>query len=431
MSSNEQKLLGLSIPHTYDPEFKKVTIRNAQTFPKELFSHADAVEILDMSGGQLHELPEDLGKLDQLRIAFFSNNPLGRVPKSLAGCTKLEMVGLKSCSITSFDDGVLPAGLRGLILTDNHLTKLPPSIGTLSSLQKLMLAGNDLKTLPSELAQCYQLQLLRLPVNALTEIPDWLWELPSLAWYSDAANPGSYKPKLPHLETIFWNELEMGDRLGGSAKNVVHRAKLKRDSQEVAVKLFGDGMTTDGTPDDEMRASVMAGTHPNLTSVIDKIVDAPNGQRGLVMELVPPDFTTLGLPPDFVTLTRDVLIGKFAPPVVIKILLGVSAALGRLHQQGIMHGDVYAHNILANPEGYAYMSDLGAASLYDVARDGGKRERLDVRGFGYLVDDLLPHIVPAGNSKLEQLKELRDACLRPGNKTAIRFDEIRQRLQSL
>jgi hypothetical protein len=109
------KLHGLSVPHAYDPKLGKLTIRGASAFPKEIFAHADAIEILDMSGGQLHELPHDLGRLDRLRIAFFSNNPLGHVPKALAGCAALEMVGLKSCGISIFEDDTLPNRLRGLV----------------------------------------------------------------------------------------------------------------------------------------------------------------------------------------------------------------------------------------------------------------------------------------------------------------------------
>ncbi len=420
-------LPGLSVAHTYDPKLRKVTIRNAQFFPEELFAHTDAIEILDMSNGQLHELPENLGQLDRLRIAFFSNNPFGKVPKALAGCKNLEMVGLKSCEITTFEEDTLPNGLRGLILTDNQLTELPSSIGKLASLQKLMLAGNNLQTLPAEMAQCHKLQLLRLPANRLPEIPAWLWELPSLAWYSDASNPVSYKPKLRDAKTILWHELEMQDKLGESAKNAVYRARLKTSGKEVAVKLFGDGMTTDGNPDDEIQACILAGVHANLTSVIGKVADAPNNQRGLVMELVPPSFSVLGLPPDFTTLTRDVFASKLDLAVVIEVLRGVCSALKHLHQHGVMHGDVYAHNILSDSKGRACLGDLGASSMYDVTKDYGRRERLDVRGFGYLLDDLLAQVT----TEHTQLGELRDACMSAGDKAVTRFDEIQRILHEL
>jgi serine/threonine protein kinase len=294
-----------------------------------------------------------------------------------------------------------------------------------------MMAGNNITALPTEMAQCRNLQLLRVPTNKLPEVPAWLWELPNLAWYSDAANPVSYQPHLAILKTIGWQQLQLETKLGESAKNVVYRAKLKTNGQEVAVKLYGNGITTDGHPQDETYASILAGPAPNLIPIIGQIAGAPEGQRGLVMELIPPNFSVPGLPPDLIALTRDVIKGQLALPVVVTALRDVCAALKHLHQQGIMHGDVYAHNILMNPEGQAYMGDLGAASLYQTDTDNGKRERIDVRGFGYLVDDLLAHVAPTSTAKVEQLSNLRDGCLGYGAKAVTGFDTVLQALQGL
>lgn len=424
------RLPGLTVPHTYDQKLRKLTIRNARIFPKEIFAHAEMIEVLDMAGGQLRELPNDLGRLEMLRIAFFSGNPLGAVPKALAGCPALEMVGLKSCQITNFEEDALPAGLRGLILTDNNIPRLPSSIGKLASLQKLMLAGNALEALPPELAGCRQLQLLRLPANALAEVPDWLWELPSLGWYSDASNPLSYRPRLPVLTPVPWQQLEIEDKLGESAKNVVYRATWRANGQKVAVKLFGKGLTTDGLPQDEMQASGIAGAHPSLIPVIGEVTAAPQGQAGLVMALIPSNFKVLGSPPDLVTLTRDTSLPKLTVSTILSSLQAVCSALRHLHRRGIMHGDVYAHNLLVNSHAQTYMGDLGAASLYDQAKDNGRRERIDVRGFGYLLGDILAQTIPTQDARLSRLFALRDGCLGQGKEAITRFDDVESLLSS-
>ncbi len=46
------------------------------------------------------------------------------------------------------------------------------------------------------------------------------------------------------------------------------------------------------------------------------------------------------------------------------MLAQVRSAVAHLHGHGMLHGDLYAHNILWNPAtGDAMLSDLGAASM--------------------------------------------------------------------
>jgi hypothetical protein len=414
---SSKRLSGLSIEHAYDPASKKLTIRGAREFPPEVFRHAQDIEILDMSGGQLHSLPFELERLGMLRIAFFSDNPLGEVPPALAGCERLEMVGLKSCGIARFDEDVLPPGLRGLILTDNNLTTLPKSIGNLASLQKLMIAGNSLRSLPQEMAHCHNLEILRMSVNEFTSVPEWLWSLPRLAWYSDAGNPLAYEPAVAaDLPMIHWTGLEVQEELGRSAKNIVYKAIDKVTGKGVAVKLFGQVVSTDGLAKDELRANLASGNHPGLIPLLGTVAGAPGNQDGLVMELMPPEYTALGQPPDFKTLTRDVFTPEqmFTARNVIAMVSDLANTLQYLQDRGIMHGDIYAHNILTAPSLRPMLSDFGCASLYDRRIDKGRRESIDVRGFGYLLDDLLRHVKSAdvdADRALKGLMALRDDCL--------------------
>lgn len=133
----------------FDQQQKKLTIRGVNEFPQEIFEYADHIEILDMSGNMLTSLPDSITTLKNMRIAFFSGNMFSEVPKALANCNRLEMVGLKSCGIESIGEDSLPTSLRGLILTDNNIAELPDSIGRHKRLQKLMLTGNELTSLPS------------------------------------------------------------------------------------------------------------------------------------------------------------------------------------------------------------------------------------------------------------------------------------------
>ena len=62
----------------------------------------------------------------------------------------------------------------------------------------------------------------------------------------------------------------------------------------------------------------------------------------------------------------------------------------QLHGKGINHGDLYAHNILVNQAGECLLGDFGAASFYDKNSDLSRNiERVEVRAFGCLVEDVL------------------------------------------
>ena len=75
---------------------------------------------------------------------------------------------------------ILADGPTALLLASNHLTQLPASIGSLSSLQVLRLGGNQLTSLPSTIAQLCSLETLGLNCNQLQELPEAIGELCSL-----------------------------------------------------------------------------------------------------------------------------------------------------------------------------------------------------------------------------------------------------------
>lgn len=139
-------------------------------FPRAIFDLADTLELLDLSGNQLSELPVDLPRLHRLRVLFASDNLFTELPAVLGQCPALSMIGFKANRIKQVPPGALPQGLRWLILTDNQIESLPDEIGQCRPLQKLMLAGNRLQSLPPQLAQCQRLELLRISANPLADV---------------------------------------------------------------------------------------------------------------------------------------------------------------------------------------------------------------------------------------------------------------------
>ncbi|KAH9995688.1 outer arm dynein light chain 1 [Xylariaceae sp. FL0662B] len=389
-----------------NPTSKLKISKPLSRFPAEIFDMADTLEHLDLSGTGLSTLPEDFGRLRKLKIVFFSNCNYSVFPKVLAQCPELEMVAFRGNRMTEVPEHALPAKLRWLILTNNEIESIPKSIGECSRLQKCMLSGNRLRCLPDEMASCRKLGLLRLSANRIAELPGWLFELPELAFLSFAGNPCAAAASkheryatASNLAEVAWADLNVHHLLGEGASGIISKGVWNGidRGQEVAIKLFKGDVTSDGTPMDEMRACLIAGSHANLINPLGKIRDHPD-KEGLVMQLIPSHYKTLGEPPSLQSCTRD----GFAPTTTLttrqglEILRGVAAAVGHLHERGVAHGDLYAHNILYNDDGHALLGDFGAASIYDKHY---RIEQLEALAFAHLIEDVWSLMKPIFNEE--------------------------------
>ncbi|RYF29397.1 MAG: protein kinase [Chloroflexi bacterium] len=414
---------------TYNSRQRKLTIRNASIFPQAAFAYSGMLEILDASDNSFTSLPDNLSEFKNMRIAFLSGNKFRTIPKVLAGCTKLEMIGLKSCGIESIDINSLPMSLRGLILTDNAITNIPADINRLTRLQKLMLTGNDLSTLPDTMCKLNNLELIRVSGNRLERSSDMLSTMPNLAWFADSDNTFNATAINHTVDATFeWNDLTFMSKLGESSKNTVHAAKTT-GGKEIAVKLFGDGITTDGSSDNDVRVSLMAGDHPNLIGGLGRLVNAPNNQQGLIMPIIPASYKTLGLPPDLYELTRDGYVSgqRFSMSFVMNVARDIAAALKHLHSKGIMHGDVYAHNILTALDGASVLGDFGAATIYPINDPSQQwREQFDVLGYGRLLFELLERSEPTNSDKSTYLAihDITSRCMSPVPSQRLSFGAV-------
>lgn len=405
------------------------------TFPEEILDLAESLEILDLSNNALATLPNSFAQLHNLRIALFNYNCFEVVPEVLAQCPNLSMIGFKANQITTVPPASLPPKTRWLILTDNRIRSLPQSIGQLPYLQKLMLAGNQLSALPETLIACQRLELIRIAANQLNQLPPWLLTLPRLSWLAYAGNlfaKESRSTRVDCLPQIPWRHLVSEDILGQGASGVISRGVWRQPQGEipVAIKLFKGAITSDGLPEDELRACIAAGSHPHLIGPLGQVDDHPEAKKGLVLPLVPPTYNVLGGPPSLESCTRDTYPAEtqFSLAVALAIAQGVAAAAVHLHSQGILHGDLYPHNTLVDSAGDVRLSDFGAASFYDPTDRGVAQflERLEVRAFGCLLEDLLDRCPP--NSRLRQLQQ---TCMQPDVRARPNFEAVLAELAGL
>ncbi|MEO0947677.1 MAG: protein kinase, partial [Cyanobacteria bacterium J06641_5] len=251
-----------------------------------------------------------------------------------------------------------------------------------------------------------------------------------------------HRPIERSLPIIHWDELEVGPVLGQGASGVIYKGFWKANSgelpQEVAIKLFKGDITSDGSPLDEIQACIAAGDRPNLVTVLGETTGNPEGKSGLVFEFLPADYTILGNPPSLDSCTRDTYPEDkaFALSEILAIARGIASVVAHLHAQGIMHGDLYAHNILVNATGEAILSDFGAASFYNPMGSTIEKnvELMEVRAFGYLLEDLLDRHSPTQQGDpivLNHLYQLKQDCLRSDRERRPRFEAICRGLKTL
>ncbi|MEL0609056.1 leucine-rich repeat-containing protein kinase family protein [Vibrio echinoideorum] len=365
-------------------------------FPLEILELADSLEILDLSGNQLSDLPEELSQLTNLRIIFASNNLFTHLPDVLGTLPKLEMVGFKTNQIKTVSEQSLPVQLRWLILTDNAIEVLPHSLGERPRLQKLALAGNKIRVLPESMENLSSLELVRLSANQLTEFPEFLIKLPKLAWLAFAGNPFCKHPSsLDSVPAVSSQCYSLNQVLGQGASGVISHANwLNSDfdfPQEVAVKVFKGEVTSDGYPHDELEACLQTGYHGNLVKSIAQVDE--DDYLALVMELIPSSYYNLGLPPTLESCTRDTFNEGFELSIaqINSITEQMIDVFEHLHANKVCHGDLYAHNTLVNEQGQMIFGDFGAATIYGYLTEEQQQgiRRIEARALKYFIEDLL------------------------------------------
>nr|WP_277422399.1 leucine-rich repeat-containing protein kinase family protein [Vibrio ichthyoenteri] len=330
-------------------------------------------------------------------------------------------------------------------------------MGRLYRLQKLALAGNKLTSLPASMANCQRLELARLSANAFVDLPNWLFGLPKLSWLAIDGNPlntqaGEFSVKASHLTTsiplIKLEDIALEEVIGQGASGIIYRAKWRKQphqlagsGEQIAVKIFKGEVTSDGYPSNELENCLQAGHHDNLIKVIGQINQADG--LGLVMELIPNQYANLGLPPSLKTCTRDTfhIDAKHNLTTILLMLQQMASGLTHLHHQHVSHGDIYAHNTMYNPDAAILFGDFGAATDLNKlpSQQREAMQRIEVRAFGCLMEDLLEHCCHFSAQELDQIYQatkenlvaLKGDCLQKNLALRPQFSAINQQLQQL
>lgn len=367
----------------------KVSDNAIAELPKEI-GRLTGLQTLDIAGNNLISLPDELGNLTALVSLNAMNNQLESLPEAIGNLVSLQRLGLKGNRLST-----LPASigklvhLKELFLTDNALTELPEEIGHCMALVKLQASHNNLRSLPRSLGMLPRLELLRVACCEITQVPADLDAARCLAWMSLAANPMCHmqSPRKPSVPIVPMKDVEIGRKLGDGASGEVFESTWK-NSRRVALKVFREERSPDGHTKDEI-AIACALNDKNLIRVLGRM-EVP---LGLVMEFV--EGSPLADKPNHESLLRCrwPVGAAYDLSFVLRVVVAVASALEHMHSRGIAHGDVYAHNVIADDKGNAVLCDYGAAFAY--SKNGamaGVYEGHDVRAFGLLLRDMIERL---------------------------------------
>lgn len=202
----------------------------------------EAVTELDLARKGLRRLPDDLGRLRNLRKLEVSGNDLTALPAEMGQLSTLEDLDIAATKITSLPLSLIslpirilflshlpdnaqailphwplrilklysmPAGeidrtlalapaTARLALVNNGLTTLPDSVGQLD-LDWLIATGQSFSYFP-DLRACSRLQHLDLNIDSLTAVPDWIGDLTTLQELNLSGNNITTLPR--HLAAL-------------------------------------------------------------------------------------------------------------------------------------------------------------------------------------------------------------------------------------
>lgn len=288
------------------------------------------------------------------------------------------------------------------------------------------------------MGQCKNLGLVRFSANNLKTIPPWIKDLERLAWFAIAGNPCSPAPHdLSTLPLVTWNDVTILETLGQGASGTTYKALWNKEGTApipVAIKVFKNEVTSDGYPLDEIRSHQLVSGHPNITAIMGELVNVPERKKAVILELIPSTYTVIGKIPSFESCTRDCYDQntKFSCDTVMSVALQVAAAAAHLHRHKLMHGDLYAHNILHDATKYrALLGDFGATTYYGkmMYQETGMYEKTDALAYGYLLEELLERC-DEQHPTIANLMKLKIQCQGPLPQRPL-FEEVVTTLRRL
>ncbi len=153
---------------------------NLLQIPDEVFE-LENLEVLNLSYNQLEDIPDQITNLHKLTSLHLIGNKFVTIPEPISKLRQLTILALYENQIATIPDSI--AELQNLLwldLDNNQLETIPENIFELKNLMKLYVSYNELSTVPDSISKLKKLTSLKLSGNYFTSIPDEICKLRSL-----------------------------------------------------------------------------------------------------------------------------------------------------------------------------------------------------------------------------------------------------------
>lgn len=141
---------------------QKVDLPKTYKSLDEALQEAGQVQVLDLGGQDLIELPPSLVQLKNLKKLYLYSNKLSKLPSFLSDLGQLEFIDLYDNQLSDLPPELAQLPLKYLDLGENRFREIPSVLWEISSLEHLYLYGNRLRGLPPDIARLKNLKTLRL-----------------------------------------------------------------------------------------------------------------------------------------------------------------------------------------------------------------------------------------------------------------------------
>ncbi|HSC29154.1 MAG TPA: protein kinase [Vicinamibacterales bacterium] len=223
-----------------------------------------------------------------------------------------------------------------------------------------------------------------------------------------------------------WGPLRILEQVGAGSFGEVYRAWDSRLDREVALKILKRrrrGDVADSSTVVEEGRLLARVRHPNIVAVYG--ADRIDGEVGIWMEFVRGR-----------TLEQELRERVFGVDEAVAVGVQLSSALTAVHEAGLLHRDVKAHNVMRDLDGRLILTDLGAGCdlgnmpdgpapelagtplclAPEVLGGGAATAQSDIYSLGVLLYHLVTGTYPVRG---RSLKEIRDAHVR-GARSSLR-----------
>mgnify|MGYP000910273593 CR=1 FL=1 len=186
----------------------------------DILSQLPNLEVLYCSKNSVSSFSAEFPKL---KLLYFDRNPITKI-ELIPTLSTLTVLNLSKAKIVALQETFLEKipFVEKLVLDKNHLSSLPPHIGSLKCLIYLSVVANNLDSVPPEIGLLHELRHLDLHNNNIQSLPEDIWNLSCLDHLNVSSNLLESFPKRPAQSSTSSSESERSKIFG----DLVHNYEL-------------------------------------------------------------------------------------------------------------------------------------------------------------------------------------------------------------